>query len=70
MLLLFCVYYNCWLTDRTMAKRKRTEGQTMIYITPYRKLNIELRVSHTQSGMISIVPEGLAVPAPPLAPVV
>ena len=53
-----------------MAKRKRTDGQTMIYITPYRKLNIELRVSHTQSGMLSIVPEGLAVPAPPLAPVV
>jgi hypothetical protein len=38
----------------------------MIYIAPYRKLNIELRVSYAQSGMISIGPEGLAVPAPPL----
>ena len=28
-------------TDNTMAKRKRTKGQTMIYKTLHRKLRIE-----------------------------
>jgi hypothetical protein len=33
-------------TDNTMAKRQRTEGQTMIYKTLHRKLKIEQQEPH------------------------
>jgi len=33
-------------TDNTMAKTKRTKGQTTIYKTLHRKLKIELQEAH------------------------
>ena len=34
-------------TDNTMANRKNTKGQTLIYKTLNKKLKIELHVAHT-----------------------
>ena len=46
-----------------------TKGQTTIYKTLHRKLNIEQQIP-TKPGVNSDAPEGLAVPAPHVAPVV
>jgi hypothetical protein len=47
-----------------MTKRKSTKGQTTIYNTVHRKLNIEQHELHLKLGMISGAPEGYAVTAP------
>ena len=57
-------------TDNTMAKRKRTKGQTTIYETLHRKLKIEQHKPHEKPRLNPGAPEGLADPAPLGAPVV
>jgi len=37
-------------TDNAMTKRKRTQGQTMLYKTINRKLEIEHREPHSTPG--------------------
>jgi hypothetical protein len=53
-----------------MDKRKGTKSQTMIYKTIHRKLKIERHESHWRPGLNSGAPEGLAIHAPQLKPVV
>jgi hypothetical protein len=36
--------------DNTMAKRKRTKGQTTVYKTLHRKLKIEQHITHLHLG--------------------
>jgi hypothetical protein len=39
------------MTDNTMAKRKRTKGQTTSYKTLHRKLKIERHEPHKKAGV-------------------
>ena len=48
--------YNC-------QKKKRTKGQTMIYKTLHRKLNIQQHEPYWKPGVSSGASEGYAVPA-------
>jgi len=57
-------------TDKTMAKRKRTKGQSTIYKTLHIKLKIEQHEPHRKPGVRTGTPEGLAVPAIHVTPVV
>jgi len=41
-----------------MAKRKSTEGQTMMYKTLHRKLNIEQYERHWQPGWTQVLWKG------------
>ena len=50
-------------TDNTMAKRKRTQGQTMIYKALHRKLKIESHELHLNPRVNTGATEGLPVPA-------
>jgi len=53
-------------TDNTMAKRKLTNRQTMIYKTLHRTLKIEQKHEPRKNSNAS---EGLSVPAPLVTPV-
>ena len=57
-------------TDNTMTERKRTKGQTTIYKTLDRKLQIEQHEPHLKPGVNSGAPEGSAVHVPNATPVV
>jgi hypothetical protein len=57
-------------TDNTTAKRKKTKGQTTIYQTPHRKPKIEQNELQQKPGVNAGAPEGLAVPASHVTPVV
>jgi len=52
------------------SQRKGTKWQTTIYNTVHRKLKIEQHEPHLKLGMISGAPEGYAVTAPHVIPVV
>jgi hypothetical protein len=45
-------------TDNTMAKRKRTRGQTTIYKTLHTNLKIEQHEPHLKPGVNLGAPEG------------
>jgi len=53
-----------------MANRKTTKGQTKIYKTSIRKLQIEQHEPHQKLGVNSGAPEEKAVPVPLVTPVV
>ena len=53
-----------------MNKRKRTKGQTIIYKTLHRKLEIEQHEPHYKPRVNSGAPGGLAVPTSQVASVV
>jgi len=52
-----------------MTKRKKKKGQTTIYKILHRKLKIEQHKPHQKPGENSGSPEGLAVPAPHVTPI-
>ena len=52
-----------------MAKRKRTKGQTMIYKTLHRKPTTEQHEPNYKPGLNSGAPEGYAVPATHVEPI-
>ena len=58
------------MTDNTMAKRKRTKGQTTNNKTLHRKLKIEQHESQKKTGWSWVLRKIKAVPAPLMAPVV
>ena len=45
-------------TDNTMAKRKRTQGHTLVYKTLHRKLEIEQYVLHITRQLTQVIQEG------------
>ena len=57
------------MTDNTMAKRKTTKGQTMIYKTLHKILKMEQNKPHLKQGVNSGAQDGSAVPASLVAPI-
>jgi hypothetical protein len=52
-----------------MTRRKRTQGQTIIYKKLHIQLKIDQNKPHLKLGMKSSAPEGLGIPAPLVTPV-
>jgi hypothetical protein len=57
-------------THNSMFKRTSTKGQIMIYKTLHRTLKIVQQKPHSKLEIISDAPEGYAMPAPLVPPVV